>query len=84
MRRDMSLRQTRFLYSPFEVFHACAKTFHDLTDAAYLIELNLELVDLLQDFAKAGDFCVGHLDRVARAVVLGLCCGLCLCGQLRG
>ena len=84
MRRDMSLRQTRSLYSPFEVFYACAKTFHDLTDAAYLVELNLELVDLLQDFAEAGDFCVGHLDRVARAVVLDLCCGLCLCSQLRG
>ena len=84
MRRDMPLRQTRSLYSPFEVFYACAKPFHDLTDAAYLIELNLELVDLLQDFAEAGNFYVGHLDRVARAVVLDLCCGLCLCGQLRG
>lgn len=81
MRRDMSLRHIRALYPPFEVFYACAETFHYLADAPYLVELNLELVDLLENFAEAGDFCVGHLDRVARAVVLDLCCGLCLCGQ---
>lgn len=43
-----------------------------LADATDLVELDLELVDFAQDGSEAGDFGVGHLDRVTCAVVLNL------------
>lgn len=43
-----------------------------LADATDLVELDLELVDLAQNGMEAGDFSVGHLDRVTGAVVLDL------------
>lgn len=41
-------------------------------NAADLVELDLELVDFAQDGMETGDFGVGHLYRIASAVVLDL------------
>jgi hypothetical protein len=49
-----------------------SKCFHDLANALYLLEFDLQLVDLTQDLVEAGDFGVGHCDEVAGAVVLSL------------
>ena len=48
------------------------ETFHDLANAAHLVELNLKLVDFAQNGTEACDFRVGRLDRVTGAVVLDL------------
>jgi len=71
----------KLLYSPLEVLDPRAEAFYYLPNAPYFVELNLELVDLAQDFVEAGDFGVGILDRVARAGVLGCGCGLRLGSQ---
>jgi hypothetical protein len=70
------------LDAALETVHARLETFHNLANAAHLVELDLELVDFAQDLAEAGDFGVGYLDGVARAVVLDLRRDLCLLGEL--
>lgn len=57
------------------MFHSGAKPPHNLPYPLDLLKLRFELVNLVQDRAEPGDFRVGHLDRVAGAVVLGLGCG---------
>lgn len=60
------------LDASFEMLDAGLETFHNLANAAHLVEFNLQLVDFAENLAEAGDFGVGSLDRVACAVVLGL------------
>ena len=47
------------LYPSFQALHPGPETFDDITDMAYLVEFGLEVIDLAQDVAKAGDFGVG-------------------------
>lgn len=68
--------------SPVEGFDASSKCFHDLADAPYLVEFDLELVDLAQDLAETGDLGVGGLDEVPGTIILRLGCGLGLRGEL--
>lgn len=58
------------------------ETFDNLANATHLVEFDLQLVDLAQDGPEAGDFGVGHLDRVTSAVVLDLGGHLRLLGEL--
>lgn len=44
----------------------------NLANATDLVEFDLEFVDFAENGAEAGDFGIGHLDRVTRAVVLHL------------
>jgi hypothetical protein len=76
----------RFLssYSSVQRFDSRAESFYYFSNAPYLVKLDLQLVNLPQDLPKACDLLVGHLDRVASTIVLHLCCGLCLSGELRG
>ena len=70
------------LYAAIETLDAGLEAFDDLANAAHLVEFHLELVDLAQDGAEAGDFGVGGLDRVTGAVVLELCGRLRLLREL--
>lgn len=55
---------------------------HDLANATDFVEFDLQLVDFAEEGAEAGDFCVGGGDGVAGAVVVDLCGGLGLLGEL--
>lgn len=65
-----------------------AEPLDDITDMPHLVELDLELVDLAQDLAKAGDFGVGDGDGgggaggLVRGGALGLGCELRGVGSL--
>ena len=59
------------------MLHTSTKTANDFPYSLDLIELGLQLIDLLQDGAKARYLCIGHLHCIAGAVVLGLRRPLC-------
>ena len=61
-----------------QLLDAGLEAFHNLANAAHLVELDLELIDLAENAMEAGNFRVGHLDGVASAVVLNLGGRLCL------
>ena len=58
--------------APLQMGDTRLETFHDLANAAHLVELDLKLVDFAQNGTEACDFRVGRLDRVTGAVVLDL------------
>lgn len=66
-----------------EVLDTAAIGLDYLSNATYLVKLDLELVDLAQDFMEAGDLGVGVGDEVAGAIVLHGSGGLGLVGELR-
>ena len=47
------------LYPSFQPLHPCPEAFDDITYMAYFVEFRLEVIDLAQDVAEAGDFGVG-------------------------
>ena len=51
------------LYPSFQALYPCPETFDDITYMAYFVEFRLEVIDLAQDVAKAGDFGVGGSNR---------------------
>jgi hypothetical protein len=65
-----------------EMLDAGLKTFHNLANAAHLVEFDLKLVDFAEDAVEACDFGVGHLYGVAGAVILYLGGRLCLLREL--
>jgi hypothetical protein len=65
-----------------QLLDAGLEAFHNLANAAHLVELDLELINFAEDAVEAGDFGVGHLDGVASAVVLNLGGRLCLLREL--
>lgn len=67
-----------------QVSNARLEALDNLANATHFVEFDLQLVDFTQDGAEAGDFCVGVLDGVARAVVLDLGCGSGLLCELAG
>jgi hypothetical protein len=70
------------LDAALKLVHARLKGLHYLPDAAHLVELNLQLVNLAEDGAEAGDLGVGIGDGVGGAVGLELGGGLGLLGEL--
>lgn len=60
------------------------KGLYYLPDAAHLVELDLQLVNLAEDGAEASDLGVGIGDGVGGAVGLELGGGLGLLGELEG
>lgn len=67
-----------------EVFNTAAVGLDYLPNAADLVELDLELVDLAQDLVEAGDLGVGIRNEVSGAVVLHGSGRLGLFGELGG
>lgn len=43
----------------FQPLHPCPEAFNDITYMAYFVEFRLEVINLAQDVAEAGDFGVG-------------------------
>ena len=72
------------LDATFQVFNPGLETFHNLANAAHLVEFDLELINLVENGTEAGDFGVCHLDGVPRTVVLNLSGRLCLLRELVG
>jgi hypothetical protein len=81
-RRSVAATCMQRLHAAVQAVNARLEPLHYLANAAHLVELDLQLVDFAQQGAEACDFGVGGLDRVARAVVLDLRCGLGLLGEL--
>ena len=50
-------------YPSFQALHPCPEAFDDITYVAYFVEFRLEVIDLAQDVAEAGDFGVGGSNR---------------------
>lgn len=69
--------------APFKPLDPCAEPFYNLANATHLVEFDFEFIDFAEDGAEAGNFGVGHLYRVAGAVVLDLGCDLGLGGELK-
>lgn len=80
MYRDTTKKQ---LYAAVQAINTGLEALNNLANATDLVEFDLEFVDFAEDGAEAGDFGVGHLHGVARAVVLHLCCCLSLLRELR-
>jgi hypothetical protein len=71
-------------YAAVQAIDPRLEALDNLANATHLVEFDLELVDFAQNGSEAGDFGVGHLDRVTCAVVLHLGCCLCLLRELSG
>lgn len=80
--REGASRGTGGSYAAIQAVDPGLESLDDFSNAAHLVELDLQLVDLAQYGAEACDFGVGHLDRVTRAVVLHLSRSLCLLCEL--
>jgi hypothetical protein len=72
------------LYAALETLDARLEALDDLADAAHLVELDLQLVDLAQEGAEARNLSVGIAEGVAGAVGLQRRGRLGLLGELHG
>jgi hypothetical protein len=71
-----------YLYAAIQAIDPRLEAFYNLANAPHLVEFRLQFVDFAQNGSKASDFGIGHLDRITRAVVLHLGCGLGLLREL--
>ena len=62
MRTPARTNTTTPINTSLQPFHPRAESLHDIADMAHLVELDLELVDLAEDFSEAFDFGVGSGD----------------------
>lgn len=76
--------QRKVLDAALELVDACLEGLDYLANAAHLVELDLQLVDLAEDGAEASNFGVGIVDGMGGAIGLELGGRLGLLGELDG